>query len=1019
MTEPSRREAAAGRRRSARPLIGYRGAIVAAMLTAGVAPLTAATVTLWASRHGLAQWPAWTGPTLYAVSVGLAVAIAIGGSRVLSRPIRALRDGVRRIGEGDLDHRLNVPAELDLAQLAAAFNLMAARLAESHRTLEQTVADRTMALTAVNTVAVTVNRSLDPDEILGSVLDRLPLALNVEAAFIRLLDARGLTLRAHRGVPTGALEALAVCPQGEGLSGRVAARGAPLTADAAIGGLGDAGEAVLFAQGFRAAACVPVMAKGHLVGTLAVASRDPRTFTPQDLNLLTSIGSQVGTALENAGLYERACALVKEFEQLDRLKTEFLSNVGHELRIPLTAIIGFSELLLGRIPGPLTPEQERYVRIMLDSGRDLLGMINNVLDLSKIKAGKLEWHASAFDLRPLAGRVGDTLGPLIDKQHLRLVTELDDAPVIAFADEGLVKQVLLNLVSNAVKFTPPGGVVTVRIQGVDHGVDSDAVEIRVEDTGIGIAPEDLDRIFQEFHQVDGSPTRDHPGTGLGLAIAKRLVELQGGRIWAESRAGFGSRFTVLLPRGRTVESASVRPRPAGIMEAVMESLVATAAARSLVARNVPKIAVVGSARTLKQVRKSMDGEGYEAQAVAPDDVATVSARPTRPFAVMVEVGDHPASRAAMSALRHASDVPVVWLAVSEDGLRACAPAAVGGVPSPPSADAVRAVLRGLGVLRAVKRRPPTVLVVADKDATARLAEALGHDGVGVHHATSEDVATAAGELSPDLVIVDVCEADPFGIAQRMAHHTVARGAPLAFALPDHTAAETWLRLAAQARHAAANGELIRDELLGAGHRLERALPHRAGLVDLATRLYTSRYLRHCLAEEVDRAWRLHRPFSVVLFEPDAGARASLGGASGAERLLREVADVLRRHTRSANPICRYGPSTFAVLLAETSKDGARFVADKLRRLVAETSFATRGMEPTSSGHERVGRLTVSGGVATFLADGETADHVLASADRALKRAQQNGGNRVEGAEQVDREPKQPTVADRASEPGGV
>jgi diguanylate cyclase (GGDEF)-like protein len=329
---------------------------------------------------------------------------------------------------------------------------------------------------------------------------------------------------------------------------------------------------------------------------------------------------------------------------------------------------------------------------------------------------------------------------------------------------------------------------------------------------------------------------------------------------------------------------------------------------------------------------------------------------------------------------------------------------------------VRALLRGCGILRAVKRRPTTVLVVADAAVAAVLGEALRPDGVGVQRVASEDVATAAGELAPDLVLVDVQAGDPFGITQRLAQRAVARSAPVALAIPDHAAHDTWARLAEQGRRAATGGELVHDELLGACYRLERALPDRAGLVDSATRLYTGRYLRHCLVEEVDRAWRLHRPFSVVLFEPDVRA---FGGASSGDRLLREVADVLRRNTRAVNPICRYGPATFAVLLAETPKDSARFVAEKLRRLIADATFRMRGIEPEPGADESGRRVTVSGGVATFLADGETADDVLAAAGRALRRAKQGGGNRVEGAERADREPKQAEVTDGSSERGGV
>lgn len=935
----------------------------------------------------------------YLAVAAVAAVCAAALSRRLSGSVAALGEGMRRIGDGDLDHRIDLHASRDVARLAPAFNDMAGKLADSIRALEQTVADRTLALTAVHTVAVTANRSLDPDEILSSVLDRLPVVLNLEAAFIRLVDGQGLTLRAQRGVPAGVLESTAVCPVGEGLSGRVAASGQPLVADRLTEEIGETGEAMLFREGFRAAACVPITAKGHVLGTLAVASRYPRTFTPQDVQLLTSIGNQVGTALENAGLYERARTMVEELEKLDRLKTEFLSNVGHELRIPLTAILGFAELLLERIPGDLNAEQERYVRTMLDSGRELLGMINNVLDLSKIKAGKIPWQAATFAFRPLLDAVAETVRPLMVKKHLHLAVEVGDGPVAAFADEGLVKQVLLNLLSNAVKFTPAGGTVTVRVHAHD-GFES--LEIRVEDNGIGIPAEDLDRVFQEFHQVDGSPTREHPGTGLGLAITKRLVELQGGRIWAESRLGEGSRFTVLLPAGRTSDASPPAPvQHLGIMESVMESLVATAAARTLDARRVPKIAVAASAAVVERVRRSLEPERYEVQAIVPDDLPTLRARASRPFAVAIDARDEAVARASLGALRSAPDVPAVLMGFSDDGIRACAVAATSLVATPIAAESVRAALRACGVLGAVRRRSTTVLALADGSAIAALQQALRADGVGVQRAEPDHLIALANELAPDVLAIDVGYADPFALAQRLAQHAAARAIPVILAVPDSAAPAEWARLASQAGLAAGNGEMVRDELVGACHRLERALPERAGLVDHATRLYTGRYLRHCLVEDAERAWRLHRPFSIVLFEPDVSAREA-GDGGKIERLLRDLADVLRRHTRAVNPICRYGPSTFAVLLAETSKESAQFVAEKLRRLVTEATFAVRGVETNWHGDGPGFRVTLSGGVATFFADGETAEDVLTAARRALRRAKQGGGNRVEAAERADR-----------------
>ena len=179
-----------------------------------------------------------------------------------------------------------------------------------------------------------------------------------------------------------------------------------------------------------------------------------------------------------------------------------------------------------------------------------------------------------------------------------------DAPAIVLADEGRVKQVLLNLLSNAIKFTPSGGTIGLRVRPVE-GAAGPAVEVRVEDTGIGIAPEDLDRIFDEFHQVDGSPTRDQPGTGLGLAITKRLVELQGGTISVESRLGEGSRFTVLLPQGAVPEVAPAA-RPASVMQSVMESLVASAASRAHDARRSPKVVVVTPDPSVRLTARAAD-----------------------------------------------------------------------------------------------------------------------------------------------------------------------------------------------------------------------------------------------------------------------------------------------------------------------------------------------------------------------------------------------------------------------------
>jgi signal transduction histidine kinase len=237
--------------------------------------------------------------------------------------------------------------------------------------------------------------------------------------------------------------------------------------------------------------------------------------------------------------------LYQQLEAASRHKSEFLANMSHELRTPLNAIIGFSEVLQQRMFGELTAKQSQYVDVILASGRHLLSLINDILDLSKVEAGRMELEPTPFDLR-LA--IENTVALVRDRaahHGLRLDLALDGELGPVVADERKVKQILLNLLANAVKFTPDGGGIEIRASRTDG-----KAEISVSDTGIGIAPEDQEAIFEEFRQVGTDYARKREGTGLGLALVKRLVELHGGQIWVKSEAGKGSTFTFTLPLTR-------------------------------------------------------------------------------------------------------------------------------------------------------------------------------------------------------------------------------------------------------------------------------------------------------------------------------------------------------------------------------------------------------------------------------------------------------------------------------------
>jgi signal transduction histidine kinase/CheY-like chemotaxis protein len=246
----------------------------------------------------------------------------------------------------------------------------------------------------------------------------------------------------------------------------------------------------------------------------------------------------------------------RELQRLNSLKSEFLANMSHELRTPLNAIIGFSELLLDPTFGALNEDQKGYTSDILSSGRHLLELINDILDLSKIEAGKMRLAKEVFEIGPAVEEAMSLLRVEAGRKSLRLASRVEDARLLLEADRSKVKQVMYNLLSNAVKFTPPGGQVTLTAAAT-----GDDLTIEVIDSGIGIRQEDQERIFEAFTQVDGSLARQYQGTGLGLTLVRRFVEMHGGRVEIWSRPDEGSRFTILIPGLRAAEDSAGPPEP--------------------------------------------------------------------------------------------------------------------------------------------------------------------------------------------------------------------------------------------------------------------------------------------------------------------------------------------------------------------------------------------------------------------------------------------------------------------------
>ena len=294
----------------------------------------------------------------------------------------------------------------------------------------------------------------------------------------------------------------------------------------------------------RSEMAVPMIVGDKVLGVYDAQSEMVNRFTDEDANIYTTLTAQVGVALQNARLYVEQAATVAQLRELDRLKSSFLANMSHELRTPLNSILGFSDVMLEELDGPLTENMNNDLKLIQKNGQHLLHLINDVLDMAKIESGKLNLNPERFKVQEILEEVTSITSTLASEKNLALFIEpVSDVEVEITADRTRIRQVMINLVNNAIKFTETGKVSIC----AEH--KDDKVLIVVRDTGIGIPEDKLEAIFQEFTQVDSSTTRKTGGTGLGLPISRRLIEIHGGRLWAESAGvnGGGSAFFVELP----------------------------------------------------------------------------------------------------------------------------------------------------------------------------------------------------------------------------------------------------------------------------------------------------------------------------------------------------------------------------------------------------------------------------------------------------------------------------------------
>lgn len=481
---------------------------------------------------------------------------------------------------------------------------------------------------------------------------------------------------------------------------------------------------------------IPLSVKGEAIGIIELISRhQERQYTPEQLNLGLTLANAAAVALENARLYEMQRETAERLLEVDTIKTQFLANMSHELRTPLNSIIGFSRVIMKGIDGPITPLQEQDLSAIYNSGQHLLSLITDILDLSKIEAGKMELAVEEFDLSDLIHSVMPTAAGLTKEKSVELQRAIQpDLPMI-IGDRTRIRQVLINLLANAAKFTEQGFIrISAHLQKNRQGIRE--IYVSVTDSGPGITTDDQEKLFKPFSQVDASPTRKTGGTGLGLSISRHLVEMHGGQIGVESTSGEGSTFyfTIPLPEQEMVEATTL----AGTQPLIL--------------------AVDDNQQVISLYERYLAGHGYQVIAVTDPYQALERARQLHPAAITLDImmpgQDGWQVLEALKSDPETQDIPVIICTILENQAKGFSLGAADYLIKPILEEELVSAMRRLNSDQSIRR----VLAVDDDPDDLRLLQKILEQNQqfkvtlaqGGHEALS-----ALQQAAPQAIILDL------------------------------------------------------------------------------------------------------------------------------------------------------------------------------------------------------------------------------------------------------------------------
>lgn len=654
-----------------------------------------------------------------------------------------------------------------------------------------------------------------------------------------------------------------------------------------------------------------------------------------------------------------------ELRRANETKNRFLATVSHELRTPLNSVIGFSELLKGQAFGGLNDKQMEYVNYIHTSGKHLLQLINNILDISKIEAGRMELVKEDVDVESLVEEAIATVRPMADARGIALRTRIEGKGSIR-ADRAKLRQVLLNLLTNAVKFNRDGGLVDVETR-----FEKGEFLVSIKDTGIGIKKGDLEKVWMEFERVGNRERRAIEGTGLGLAVTKRLVELHGGRIWAESEYGKGSTFTFTIPAEGVKPKEKVEIEPAVVSE------------------DSPLILVVEDSLQLRELIMSYLREsGYSAVGVGSGREVMVMAKKLKPFAITLDIMlpdvDGWDLLKELKEDPHTTDIPIIIVSALDDMKKGVSLGACEYITKPVDKDSLLNALKSINFMTKVKRGSFTILAIDDDPEVLELLSGiLEKEGFSVIKASSgKEGLELASRKEVDLIILDLMMPDMngFEVMERLRSLPDTSDIPVIVYTAKDLTMDERRKLKRDMAEIIKKGFSV-DRILEEIKRLEMLYPSRAKMIDSLTNTFNRRYIKRRIDHEIARAERYGGTFALLMMEVDGLEEYTkrYGPARGDE-MIKDIAALISRHIRKADVFARYAYSTFLFLLPNTPKEAAKAVAEKLK-LIVERSRGEDGM-----------RFGVGIGVVSFPVDGKERKVLIERAEEETEKARSKGSS---------------------------